>query len=76
MKKKPSAATITRTIILGLAIVNNALAIAGKSPLPISNEEVTEVVSFVFTTVAALVAWWKNNSFTQKAIAADETFKK
>lgn len=76
MKKKPSAATITRTIILVLAIANNALAIAGKSPLPISNEEVTEVVSFVFTTVAALVAWWKNNSFTQKAIAADETFKK
>lgn len=76
MKKKPSAATIARTIILVLAIANNALAIAGKSPLPISNEEVTEVVSFVFTTVAALVAWWKNNSFTQKAIAADETFKK
>ncbi|MBQ8039304.1 MAG: phage holin [Lachnospiraceae bacterium] len=76
MKKKPSAATIARTIILALAIANNALAIAGKSPLPISNEEVTEVVSFVFTTVAALVAWWKNNSFTQKAIAADETFKK
>lgn len=76
MKKKPSAATITRTIILVLAIANNALAIAGKSPLPISNEEVTEVVSFAFTTVAALVAWWKNNSFTQKAIAADETFKK
>lgn len=76
MKKKPSAATIARTIILVLAIANNALAIAGKSPLPISNEEVTEVVSFVFTTAAALVAWWKNNSFTQKAIAADETFKK
>lgn len=76
MKKKPSAATIARTIILALAIANNALAIAGKSPLPISNEEVTEVVSFVFTTAAALVAWWKNNSFTQKAIAADETFKK
>ena len=75
MKKKPTPATIARTIILALAIINNALAIAGKSPLPISNEEVTEVVSFVFTTVAALAAWWKNNSFTQKAIAADETFK-
>ena len=74
--KKPSAGTIARTIILVVAIINNALAIAGKSPLPISNEEITEVVSFVFTTVAAFVAWWKNNSFTQKAIAADETFKK
>lgn len=75
MKKKPTRATIARTIILALAIINNALAIAGKSPLPISNEEVTEVVSFVFATAAALAAWWKNNSFTQKAIEADETFK-
>ena len=73
---KPSAGTITRTILLVVAIINNALAIAGKSPLPISNEEITEVVSFGFTIATALVAWWKNNSFTQKAIAADETFKK
>ena len=73
--KKPSAGTIARTIILVVAITNNALAIAGKSPLPISNEEITEVVSFAFTTAAALAAWWKNNSFTQKAIEADETFK-
>lgn len=75
MKRKPSKATIIRTIILVLAIVNNALAIAGKSPLPIDDEMVTEVVSFVFTTGAAIVAWWKNNSFTQKAIEADEKYK-
>lgn len=75
MKKKPSKATIIRTIILVLAIVNNALAIAGKSPLPIDDEMVTEVVSFVFTTGAAIVTWWKNNSFTQKAIEADEKYK-
>lgn len=72
--KKPSKATIIRTIILVLAIANNALAIAGKSPLPIDDEMVTEVVSFVFTTGAAIVAWWKNNSFTQKAIEADEKY--
>lgn len=75
MKRKPSKATIIRTIILVLAIANNALAIAGKSPLPIDDEMVTEVVSFVFTTGAAIVTWWKNNSFTQKAIEADEKYK-
>ena len=75
MKRKPSKAKIIRTIILVLAIVNNALAIAGKSPLPIDDEMVTEVVSFVFTTGAAIVTWWKNNSFTQKAIEADEKYK-
>ena len=70
---KISKGTIIRTACLVLAIINNALAIAGKSPLPISNETLTEVISFAFTTVASMVAWWKNNSFTQKAIEADET---
>ena len=74
-KKMPTKATIIRTVVLVLAIANNALAIAGKSPLPVSDETVTEVISFTFTTGAALVAWWKNNSFTQKAIEADESFK-
>ena len=73
-KKAPSKATIIRTVILALAIVNNALAIAGKSPLPIDDEMVTQVISFAFTTAASLAAWWKNNSFTQKAIESDEHY--
>lgn len=72
---KPSKATIIRTIILVLALVNNALALAGKSPLPIEDETVNEVISFVLTAASAIVAWWKNNSFTSKAIEADATFK-
>lgn len=75
MKYNISKGTIIRTVVLLLAIVNNALALFGKSPLPIDNEMVTNVVSFLFTTGASLVAWWKNNSFTQAAIAADKTFK-
>lgn len=71
--KKISKGTIIRTAVLVLAIANNALAIAGKSPLPIDDNTVTEVISFAFTTAASFAAWWKNNSFTQAAIAADET---
>jgi SPP1 family holin len=70
-----SKGTIIRTVCLVLAIVNNALAIWGKSPLPIDNEMVTEVISFAFTVAASLAAWWKNNSFTQAAIEADEYMK-
>jgi SPP1 family holin len=70
--KNVKSATIVRTIILALSIVNNALAIAGKSPLPISDNQVSEAVAFCITTAAALVNWWKNNSFTSEAIAADE----
>lgn len=74
--KKIKKETIIRTAVLLLAIANNALAIAGKSPLPFDDQTVTEVISFAFTTAASLVAWWKNNSFTQAAIEADETLDK
>ena len=70
--KKVSKGTIIRTACLLLAIINNLLAIYGKSPLPINDEMLKEVLSFCFTTVASFAAWWKNNSFTQKAIEADE----
>lgn len=68
---KVTKGTIIRTACLILAIINNLLAIFGKSPLPIDDEVLTNVISFGFTTVASLVAWWKNNSFTQNALKAD-----
>lgn len=64
--------TIIRTVCLVLALINQALTLAGKSPLPIEDAQVTELLSLVFTICASLWAWWKNNSFTQAAIAADE----
>ena len=63
--------TIIRTALLVLALINNALLIFGKSPLPISDEALTQVITFFFTTATALWAWWKNNSFTKDAIKAD-----
>ena len=73
---KVSKGTVIRTACLILAIINNALALWGKSPLPIENDMVAEVVSFVFTAVASLTAWWKNNSFTRAAIEADNIMVK
>lgn len=63
--------TIIRTVVLVLALVNQILAMKGISPLPLADEEVTEILSMVFTTAASLWAWWKNNSFTTAAIQAD-----
>ncbi|MBE6792345.1 MAG: phage holin [Ruminococcaceae bacterium] len=63
--------TVIRTVLLVLALVNQVLAAFGLSPLPLENETVTTLISLGFTVVTALVAWWKNNSFTQKAQAAD-----
>lgn len=70
--KKVSKGTIIRTACLVLALVNNGLALFGKSPLPIDDEAVSQIMSFIFTAGAALATWWKNNSFTQAALEADE----
>lgn len=66
-----SAGTIARTIVLALAIINQILTVTGHAPLPIESDTITQFVSAAFTIVAAIIAWWKNNSFTTNAIKAD-----
>ncbi len=71
MKRKIETMTIVRTVVLAFALVNQMLEIAGYSTLPFTNEEVGQAVSMLITAAASIWAWWKNNSFTQAAIAAD-----
>lgn len=69
-----TAGTIARTAVLLLALTNQMLSTMGKSPLPIESTTVEQLVTAGITTIAALVAWWKNNSFTKEAIAADKEY--
>ena len=69
-----TAGTIARTAVLLLALTNQMLSAMGKSPLPIESTTVEQLVTAGITTIAALVSWWKNNSFTQEAIAADKEY--
>lgn len=64
--------TIIRTIILFLALVNQILISTGHNIIPVSDEEISTVVSTAITIGASVWAWWKNNSFTAEAIKADE----
>lgn len=64
--------TIIRTICLALALINQLLTAYGKSPLPIQDAQVEVLVSTILTIATALWAWWKNNSFTQEALAGDK----
>lgn len=64
--------TIIRTIVLVLALVNQVLAIYGKDKIPITEDEIYQLITLVFTICSSIWAWWKNNSFTQPAIKADE----
>lgn len=64
--------TIVRTIILVIALINQILTATGHTVLPFSDEEIANGISVVFTVVASIWAWWKNNSFTLPAIKGDE----
>ena len=69
---KVKSETIIRTIVLILALANQVLAIYGKQKIPITEDEVYQLVTLIITIGSALWAWWRNNSFTQPAIKAEE----
>lgn len=69
-----SAGTIAHTACLLLALTNQVLSALGKPVLPIESATVEQLVTAGITTVTALIAWWKNNSFTPAALEADKTF--
>ena len=75
MYKNITAGTLARTIILALALINQILSATGHPVLPIEDAEVETLVSTAWTVIAALIAWWKNNSFTAAAKAGDEVMK-
>lgn len=76
MNTNITAGTIARTACLLLALLNQVLCAIGKSPLPIESETLNQLVTSGITVVAALVAWWKNNSFSKAAIAADKEYNR
>ena len=71
-----SAATLARTAVLALALINQLLRAMGKPLLPIASAQLEQLISTGFTTVSALVNWWFNNSFTKEALAADAEFER
>ena len=68
---KVKTETVIRTVILFIALINQILSVTGHSVLPFSDSEIEQGVSMLITAIAALWAWWKNNSFTQDHILAD-----
>lgn len=64
--------TIIRTVLLALALLNQCLVVSGRPIIPIEEETLGQFISLGFTVITAVIAWWKNNSFTAEAIEADE----
>lgn len=65
--------TIVRTIVLVLALINQIFALVGIPQLNIDDDTIYQAVTLIVTIVSSVWAWWKNNSFTRAARAADET---
>ncbi|MBC1491960.1 phage holin [Listeria booriae] len=73
--KGVTTATWVRTGVLAVALVNQGLTIAGKNPLPFSDGQTEQAVTFIVTALSAVLAGWKNQSFTKAAQNADEQLK-
>lgn len=59
---------VASLVVTLLALVNQALSMQGKGPLPISSDQVNYWVSTGITGVVALYAYFSNNSLTKKPI--------
>ena len=67
--------TWIRLIMLVLSLVNLILGAFGIAPITFDENELYTVVSVIFAVITGIVAFWKNNSFTSAAQAADEYFR-
>ena len=63
--------TWVRTIVLIIALIGQLLVILGRKTEAINIDQWTEYVTYAVTAISSIWAWWKNNSFTQKAQEAD-----
>ena len=72
---KVTKATIVRTILVFLVIINFVLERLGVDVIPVDESEIWMFVETAIEIGIILVAWWKNNSFSEKAIKADEFLK-
>lgn len=74
-KYKIQPDTIARTIILALALINQLLSATGHAVIPIADETIESLVSYIVTVVVAIWTYWKNNSWTQAALRGDQVMK-
>lgn len=72
---KISKGTIARTIMLIIVVVNMVLQHFGIDIIKVDESQVLSFVEIVLELAVIITTFWKNNSFTDKAIKADEFLK-
>ena len=72
---KISKGTIVRTIMLAIVLINLVLKHFGIDVINVEESQVLTFVEALIEVVTIVVSFWKNNSFTDKAIEADNFLK-
>lgn len=72
---KISKGTIVRTVLLVVVIINLILKQFGLDLIEVTESEILTVIEMVIEVAVIIVNFWKNNSYTQNAIKADEFLK-
>ena len=72
---KMTKGTIVRTILLLITIINIGLQHFGIDVIKVDESEVASLLEYIIQIAIIVVGFWKNNSYTDKAIKADEFLK-
>lgn len=72
---KITKGTLVRTIMLIIVLINMILKHLGIELINVDENAVLEIVETLIEIAVIVVSFWKNNSFTDKAIKADEFLK-
>ena len=64
--------TIVRTILLLIVLINLVLKAFDIDLIPIDKNKIYTIVELLIEVAVIVVAFWKNNSFSEKAIKADK----
>lgn len=69
---KITKGTIIRTILMVIVLTNLVLKAFGKSAITVDDGVIANVVETVIEIAAIAVGFWKNNSYSEKALKADK----
>ena len=72
---KVTKSTIVRTILFFAVMLNFFLERCGIDIVPVDESAILMFVEYAIEIAVLIVGFWKNNSYTPKAIQADQFLK-
>jgi SPP1 family holin len=63
---------LIRLVVLFILLFNQALIMLGWNPIPYSEEQIYEGVTWIATVIVTLWLYWKNNNITYAAQQSQE----